>query len=107
MEPSFSPVTIVERRWSLCIAYHMRIFIDLSSCEFDMRKDLVKNLLENAQQSGNLIKGSKDGIILATELVNIFVKEAILRSRSVAKGEGEDVGTTHLEAILPQLLLDF
>jgi len=45
----------------------------------------VKNLLENAQQNGNLIKGSKDGITLAAELVNIFVKGKLEHLTSIDK----------------------
>ncbi|KAK3142273.1 hypothetical protein QOZ80_4BG0344460 [Eleusine coracana subsp. coracana] len=45
---------------------------------------------------------------VSCELLRIFVTEAIQRSAFIAKAEGSTViEPTHLERILPQLLLDF
>ncbi|KMS97259.1 hypothetical protein BVRB_7g177060 [Beta vulgaris subsp. vulgaris] len=45
---------------------------------------------------------------LSCELLRIFVTEAIQRSAAIAEVEGlSQIEGTHLERILPQLLLDF
>ncbi|KAL6882535.1 hypothetical protein ACP4OV_011225 [Aristida adscensionis] len=45
---------------------------------------------------------------LSCELLRIFVTEAVQRSAFVAEAEGSTViEATHLERVLPQLLLDF
>ncbi|XP_043723663.1 protein MHF2 homolog [Telopea speciosissima] len=45
---------------------------------------------------------------LSSELLRLFITEAVQRAASIAEAEGVDkIETTHLERILPQLLLDF
>ncbi|CAO2840515.1 unnamed protein product [Amaranthus hypochondriacus] len=45
---------------------------------------------------------------LSCELLRIFITEAIQRAAAIAETEGLDhIEGTHLERILPQLLLDF
>ncbi|XP_045790107.1 protein MHF2 homolog [Trifolium pratense] len=45
---------------------------------------------------------------LTCELLRVFVTEAIQRSVAIADTEGDgQIEATHLESILPQLLLDF
>ncbi|PNX75634.1 centromere protein x-like, partial [Trifolium pratense] len=45
---------------------------------------------------------------LTCELLRVFVTEAIQRSVAIAETEGDgQIEATHLESILPQLLLDF
>ncbi|XP_031478564.1 protein MHF2 homolog isoform X4 [Nymphaea colorata] len=45
---------------------------------------------------------------LSCELLRIFVAEAVQRAAIIAEAEGlEKVEATHLERVLPQLLLDF
>ncbi|KAK4427031.1 protein MHF2 [Sesamum alatum] len=45
---------------------------------------------------------------LSCELLRVFVTEAIQRAATIAEAEGSlKIEATHLERILPQLLLDF
>ncbi|KAL3512656.1 hypothetical protein ACH5RR_025373 [Cinchona calisaya] len=45
---------------------------------------------------------------LSSELLRVFVTEAVQRSAMIAEVEGvSTIEATHLERILPQLLLDF
>ncbi|XP_047314461.1 protein MHF2 homolog [Impatiens glandulifera] len=45
---------------------------------------------------------------LSCELMHIFVSEAVQRASTIAETEGASkIEATHLERILPQLLLDF
>ncbi|CAN4085936.1 unnamed protein product [Withania somnifera] len=45
---------------------------------------------------------------LSSELLRVFVAEAIQRAATIAEAEGSiKIEATHLERILPQLLLDF
>ncbi|ESQ27244.1 hypothetical protein EUTSA_v10019789mg, partial [Eutrema salsugineum] len=45
---------------------------------------------------------------LSCELLKSFVSEAVQRAAIIAEAEGMDkIEATHLERILPQLLLDF
>ncbi|MBA0656776.1 hypothetical protein Goklo_009108, partial [Gossypium klotzschianum] len=45
---------------------------------------------------------------LSCELLRIFISEAIQRAGTIAEAEGSTmIEPTHLERILPQLLLDF
>ena len=55
------------------------------------------------------ISGIKDDAAAASaELVRLFVAELIHRAAAVAKAEGDDVvDGTHLERVLPQMLLDY
>ncbi|XP_057725756.1 protein MHF2 homolog isoform X1 [Arachis stenosperma] len=51
--------------------------------------------------NGNALK-------LSCELVRVFVTEAVQRAAAVAEAEGStQIEPSHLEFILPQLLLDF
>ncbi|KAL0285805.1 UNVERIFIED_CONTAM: protein MHF2 [Sesamum calycinum] len=54
-----------------------------------------------AAVNGNALK-------LSCELLRVFVTEAIQRAATIAEAEGSlKIEATHLERILPQLLLDF
>ncbi|KAJ7956130.1 Centromere protein X [Quillaja saponaria] len=45
---------------------------------------------------------------LTSELLRLFITEAVQRAATIAEAEGVDkIQATHLERILPQLLLDF
>ncbi|KAJ4712467.1 centromere protein X [Melia azedarach] len=45
---------------------------------------------------------------LSCELLRVFVTEAVQRAAAIAEAEGvSKIEATHLERILPQLLLDF
>ncbi|KAJ4846847.1 FANCM-MHF complex subunit Mhf2 [Turnera subulata] len=45
---------------------------------------------------------------LSCELLRIFISEAVQRAATIAEAEGSArIEATHLERILPQLLLDF
>ncbi|RZC10931.1 Protein MHF2-like isoform B [Glycine soja] len=45
---------------------------------------------------------------LTSELLRIFITEAVQRAATIAEAEGaSQIEPTHLEIILPQLLLDF
>uniref|UniRef100_A0A2N9FIG0 Centromere protein X n=1 Tax=Fagus sylvatica TaxID=28930 RepID=A0A2N9FIG0_FAGSY len=47
-------------------------------------------------------------IKLSCELFRIFITEAVQRAATIAEAEGASkIEATHLERILPQLLLDF
>ncbi|QCD80990.1 Centromere protein X [Vigna unguiculata] len=51
--------------------------------------------------NGNALK-------LTCELLRLFITEAVQRAAAVAEAEGANqIEPTHLEIILPQLLLDF
>ncbi|KAI9108736.1 hypothetical protein K1719_020041 [Acacia pycnantha] len=54
------------------------------------------------------IFANANGLKLSSELLRIFVTEAIHRAVAIAEREGTNqIEATHLESILPQLLLDF
>ncbi|KAG5523028.1 hypothetical protein RHGRI_034993 [Rhododendron griersonianum] len=45
---------------------------------------------------------------LSSELLRVFVTEAVERAATIAEAEGAStIEATHLERVLPQLLLDF
>ncbi|KAB1217276.1 Centromere protein X [Morella rubra] len=45
---------------------------------------------------------------LSCELLRVFITEAVQRAATIAEAEGvSKIEATHLERILPQLLLDF
>ncbi|CAK9144592.1 unnamed protein product [Ilex paraguariensis] len=49
-----------------------------------------------------------NAVKLSCELLRVFVTEAIQRAATIAEAEGVNkIEATHLERILPQLLLDF
>ncbi|KAH3863364.1 centromere protein X-like [Dreissena polymorpha] len=53
-------------------------------------------------------KMNTEALSLLTEVITIFVQEAITRTAKQAKKDGEDeVTLEQFEKILPQLLLDF
>ncbi|XP_044483963.1 protein MHF2 homolog isoform X1 [Mangifera indica] len=52
--------------------------------------------------------GNANAVKLSCELLRLFVSEAVQRSAAIAEAEGvSKIEATHLERILPQLLLDF
>ncbi|XP_020217581.1 protein MHF2 homolog [Cajanus cajan] len=49
-----------------------------------------------------------NAVKLTSELLRIFITEAVQRAAAIADAEGaSQIEPTHLEIILPQLLLDF
>ncbi|EOY22302.1 Centromere protein X - like 1 [Theobroma cacao] len=49
-----------------------------------------------------------DSLKLSSELLRIFITEAVQRAATIAEAEGgTEIEATHVERILPQLLLDF
>ncbi|XP_076891713.1 protein MHF2 homolog [Bidens hawaiensis] len=49
-----------------------------------------------------------NAVRLSCELLRLFVTEAVQRAATIAEAEGGDrIEATHLERVLPQLLLDF
>nr|XP_043607767.1 protein MHF2 homolog [Erigeron canadensis] len=51
---------------------------------------------------------NSNAVKLSCELLRLFVTEAVQRAATIAEAEGGDkIEATHLERILPQLLLDF
>ena len=58
--------------------------------------------------TGEGIKMTKNAKDMASEFLSAFLSEALSRAAFKADEEGSDeVDVTHLEKILPQLLLDF
>lgn len=65
----------------------------------------MKNVWKDKEES---MKIGKDSLMLSAEFVNLFITEAINRAAQIAKSEGSPaIEFSHLEKILPQLLLDF
>ncbi|XP_065874258.1 protein MHF2 homolog [Euphorbia lathyris] len=51
---------------------------------------------------------NSNALKLSCELLRVFVSEAVQRAATIAEAEGVGkIEATHLERILPQLLLDF
>ncbi|KAL8111574.1 protein MHF2 homolog [Apium graveolens] len=51
---------------------------------------------------------NSNALKLSCELLRLFVTEAVQRAAAIAEAEGASkIQATHLERILPQLLLDF
>lgn len=49
-----------------------------------------------------------NAVKLTCKLLRVFVTEAVQRAAAIAEAEGvSQIEATHLESILPQLLLDF
>ncbi|KAL3824911.1 hypothetical protein ACJIZ3_020940 [Penstemon smallii] len=62
----------------------------------------------NTSKKGRLTSANANALKLSCELLRLFVKEAIQRAATIAEAEGSlKIEATHLERILPQLLLDF
>ncbi|CAK9330265.1 unnamed protein product [Citrullus colocynthis] len=54
------------------------------------------------------ISANANALKLSSKLVQIFISEAVQRAATIAEAEGINrIEATHLERILPQLLLDF
>ncbi|XP_039123317.1 protein MHF2 homolog [Dioscorea cayenensis subsp. rotundata] len=55
-----------------------------------------------------LLLANAGALKISCELLRLFVTEAVQRAAIIAEAEGtEKIEPTHLERILPQLLLDF
>ncbi|KAL4397026.1 Centromere protein X [Arachis hypogaea] len=66
--------------------------------------DILKNT--HASVFSDTVNGN--ALKLSCELVRVFVTEAVQRAAAVAEAEGStQIEPSHLEFILPQLLLDF
>ncbi|EOY22303.1 Centromere protein X isoform 2, partial [Theobroma cacao] len=51
---------------------------------------------------------TSNSLKLSSELLRIFITEAVQRAATIAEAEGgTEIEATHVERILPQLLLDF
>ncbi|RVW69669.1 Protein MHF2-like [Vitis vinifera] len=73
---------------------------------------LIRGLLQDSCTflGGNLEtwKTNANALKLSSELLRVFVIEAVERAATIAEAEGVNkIEATHLERILPQLLLDF
>ncbi|KAL2465419.1 hypothetical protein Adt_41270 [Abeliophyllum distichum] len=59
-------------------------------------------------KKNRLTSANANALKLSCELLRLFVTEAIQRAATIAEAEGSNkIEATHLERILPQLLLDF
>ncbi|KAG7590631.1 Centromere protein X [Arabidopsis suecica] len=59
-------------------------------------------------KKNRLASANANALKLSCELLKSFVSEAVQRAAIIAEAEGMDkIEATHLERILPQLLLDF
>ncbi|KAL2482582.1 hypothetical protein Fot_44026 [Forsythia ovata] len=59
-------------------------------------------------KKNRLTSVNANALKLSCELLRLFVTEAIQRAATIAEAEGSNkIEATHLERILPQLLLDF
>ncbi|XP_034047065.1 centromere protein X [Thalassophryne amazonica] len=75
--------------------------------EISFKTETVRKLLSSFFKE-NKTKISGDAVLLMREMLNIFVREAAMRSLKQAEAEDCDrVDIEHFEKILPQLLLDF
>ncbi|XP_028266984.1 centromere protein X [Parambassis ranga] len=71
------------------------------------KKDTVSKLLSSFFTEDKTKLGG-DAALLMAEMLQIFVKEAAVRSQKQAESEDCDqVDIEHFEKILPQLLMDF
>ncbi|PKI65353.1 protein MHF2 homolog [Punica granatum] len=59
-------------------------------------------------KKNRLTSANVNALKLSCELLRLFVTEAVQRAATIAEAEGATkIEATHLERILPQLLLDF
>ncbi|KAL3618079.1 FANCM-MHF complex subunit Mhf2 [Castilleja foliolosa] len=62
----------------------------------------------STSKRSRLTSANANALKMSCELLRIFVTEAIQRAAAIAEAEGSlKIEATHLERILPQLLLDF
>lgn len=83
------------------------------------KKALERQKNENTENlDGEVVAGTSkknrptsanaNALKLSSELLRVFVTEAVQRAATIAEAEGvSKIQATHLERILPQLLLDF
>uniref|UniRef100_A0A1J3FH09 Centromere protein X n=1 Tax=Noccaea caerulescens TaxID=107243 RepID=A0A1J3FH09_NOCCA len=79
------------------------------------RSDAIDAAAAEAEQvdmgtskKNRLASAKAEALKLSCELLKSFVSEAVQRAAIIAEAEGMDkIEATHLERILPQLLLDF
>ncbi|KAG6633219.1 protein MHF2 homolog isoform X1 [Carya illinoinensis] len=68
----------------------------------------VKLVGAGASKKNRPTYANANALKLSCELLRIFVTEAVQRAATIAEAEGvSKIEATHLERILPQLLLDF
>ncbi|XP_052688392.1 centromere protein X-like [Crassostrea angulata] len=73
----------------------------------NFKEKTVQNILLQFFKDEKL-KINAEALSLMTELLNIFVSEAVLRTIKEAKKDHQDqIPIDYFEKILPQLLLDF
>ncbi|GKV41936.1 hypothetical protein SLE2022_376170 [Rubroshorea leprosula] len=59
-------------------------------------------------KKGRSTSANANALKLSSELLQIFISEAVQRAATIAEAEGgREIEATHVERILPQLLLDF
>ncbi|KHN34373.1 Centromere protein X [Glycine soja] len=69
---------------------------------------LIVALCANNLRVGFTATANANALKLTSELLRIFITEAVQRAATIAEAEGaSQIEPTHLEIILPQLLLDF
>lgn len=81
--------------------------MDSNSTKALFKESTVTKLLQ--EHFGNpKTKLNAEGSALVTEYLGLFVKEIISRAERQAKTEGDSqVEGSHLEKVIPQILLDF
>ncbi|CAM8976304.1 unnamed protein product [Rhodiola kirilowii] len=103
MEPTFNPDLIhqiFKRIWIRKVAERER---NEGAEVFDSEATGAGPSKRNRPTSAN-----SNALALSCELLRIFVTEAVQRAAIIAEAEGSGkIEATHLERILPQLLLDF
>ncbi|WOG89183.1 hypothetical protein DCAR_0208419 [Daucus carota subsp. sativus] len=67
-----------------------------------------KNALAGTSKKNRPTSANSSALKMSCELLRLFVTEAVQRAAAIAEAEGASkIQATHLERILPQLLLDF
>jgi centromere protein X len=96
--------------FALCWSY-LRAF--LFDCDAERERSDAIDATEaevalGTTKKNRLASANANALKLSCELLKSFVSEAVQRAAIIAEAEGmEKIEATHLERILPQLLLDF
>ncbi|CAI8609816.1 unnamed protein product [Vicia faba] len=102
-EPTFEPDlihSIMKRIWTLRTLERENVATNDAALDSEVGAGSSK---KNRTTSANA-----SALKLTCELLRIFVTEAVQRAVAIAETEGDgQIEATHLESILPQLLLDF
>ncbi|CAI8609815.1 unnamed protein product [Vicia faba] len=116
-EPTFEPDlihSIMKRIWTLRTLERENVATNDAALDSEVGAGSSK---KNRTTSGiyviiilltNFLFANASALKLTCELLRIFVTEAVQRAVAIAETEGDgQIEATHLESILPQLLLDF